>query len=174
MIEYYKSNLDDVNPVQDFLLKPHLPSQIDPGGPNKLYKEQKGIRDIKAVGLYENFHDLIDEKYHDEMCPKPALDVWIRVKNYYPIGTKIEREFKKNGVVLTVVVVDFNLKTKLYKLKWEEENVDTERENNYTGQKIGIYLHSDELEKFEIGERIRKKFDEMVYDGEIVSSINQS
>ena len=62
------------------------------------------------------------------MCPKPALDVWIQVKN-----TKIEREFKKNGIVLTAVVLDFNLETKLYVLKWEEENADTEKENNYKG-----------------------------------------
>ena len=66
-------------------------------------------------------------------------------------------------------VVDFNLKTKLYTLQWEEENEDTEKENNYTGRKIGMYLHSDELEKFEIGECIRKKFEGLVYDGEIVS-----
>ena len=103
MIECYESNLD-----QDFLLKPDLPSQI-PGEPNKLYNERKGLRDIKIVGLYENFYDLIDDKYHDEMCLKSALDVWIQVKNYYPFGTKIEREFKKNGIVLTVVVIDFNL-----------------------------------------------------------------
>ena len=112
-------------------MKPDLPSQIDPGGPNKLYKERKGITDIKAVGLYKNFHDLMDERYHNKMCPKPALDVWIRVKNYYPIGTKIEREFKKNGVVLTTVVVDFILETKIYVLKWEEEKENTEKENKY-------------------------------------------
>ena len=29
-------------------------------------------------------------------------------------------------------------------------------------------MHSDNLEKFEIGERIRKQLDEMLYDGEIV------
>ena len=62
MIECYKSNLDDVVPVQDFLLKQDLPAQI-PDKPNKLYKkQQKGVRDIKTVGLYENFHNLIDDK----------------------------------------------------------------------------------------------------------------
>ena len=91
------------------------------------------------------------------------------MKNYYPIGTKMEKEFKKNGKVLTVVVINFNLETKLYALKWEEENADTEKENNHTGQKIGTYLHSEELEKFEIVERIRKKVDGMAYVGEIVS-----
>lgn len=99
------------------------------------------------------------------MCPKPALDVWIRVKNYYPIGTKIEREFRKNGILLTTAVVNFNLETKLYTLQWEEEN----EENNYKRRKIGMYLHTDKLEKFEIGECIRKKFDGLVYDREIVS-----
>ena len=74
MIECYKSNFDDVDPVQDFLLKPDLPSQLQ-DEPNKLYTERKGRRDIKAVGLYENYHDLIDEKYHNKMCPKPALNV---------------------------------------------------------------------------------------------------
>ena len=82
---------------------------------------------------------------------------------------KDEREFKKNRIVLTAVVIDFNLETKLYALQWEEENKDTEKENNYTGQKKGKYLHSEELEKFEISERIRKFFDGMAYDGEIVS-----
>ena len=38
-----------------------------------------------------------------------------------------------------------------------------------TGRKIGMYLHSNEPEKFEIGKCIRKKFDGMAYDGEIVS-----
>ena len=103
------------------------------------------------------------------MCPKPDLDVWIRVKNCYPMGTKIEREFKKNGIVLTAVVVDFDLETQLYTLKWEEENADTEKENDYTGRKIGLYLHSDELEKFKTCECIRKKFGGIAYDGEIES-----
>ena len=48
------------------------------------------------------------------------------MKNYYPISTKIKREFKKNGIVFTAVVIDFNLEMKLYALKWEEENTDTE------------------------------------------------
>ena len=39
--------------------------------------------------------------------------------------TKIERKFKKNGRVLTAVVVGFDLDTKLYVLEWEKENADT-------------------------------------------------
>ena len=103
------------------------------------------------------------------MCPEPKLDVWIQVKNYYPMGTKIERELKKKSIVLTAVIVGFNLDTKLYTLDWEEENSDTKKGNDYTRQKVGMYLHSDELEKFEIGECVRKKFDGMAHDGKIVS-----
>ena len=110
--------------------------------------EQKGLSDIKAVGLYKNYDNLIDEKCHEEMCPKPALDVWIWVKNYYPIGTKIEREFKKNGIVRSAEVIDFDSDTTLYMLKWEEKNKDTEKKNSYTEQKIGLYLYLDELEKW--------------------------
>ena len=40
-----------------------------------LSKEWIGVRDIKDVGLYQNIHDLIDDKYHNKMCPKPKLDV---------------------------------------------------------------------------------------------------
>ena len=129
LIMCYEDDLDDTIPVEDMLTKKNIPAGV-PISPNQLYTERKGVREIKAVGLYENFAGLIDPIYHDEMCPMPVLDVWIQVKNYYPIGTKIEREFKKNGRVLTTVVVDFDLETKLYALKWEEENTDTEIENN--------------------------------------------
>ena len=87
MIECYESNLDDVDPVQDFLLKNDLPAQLQ-DKPNKLYKKQKGVGDIKAVVLNENFHDLIDEKYHNVMCSKPKVDVWIQVKKLLPNGYK--------------------------------------------------------------------------------------
>ena len=33
-------------------------------------------------------------------------------KKYYPIGTKIEREFKNNGIVKSAEVVEFDLDTK--------------------------------------------------------------
>ena len=90
MVQCHKSHLDGCAPVHDYLLKKNLLG-AEPKEPHKLYKERKGITDIKAVGLYKNFHDLMDERYHNKMCPKPALDVWIRVNNYYPIGTKIEQ-----------------------------------------------------------------------------------
>ena len=81
------------------------------------------------MGLYDNFHDLIDPKYHNKMFPKPKLDIWTLEKNYHSKGTKIEREFKKNGKVLSAIVgvVAFDLYTKLYILKWQKENTDTER-----------------------------------------------
>ena len=66
--------------------------------PKKLYKKRIGLRDIKAVGLREDYAQLIDEKYHDEMCPMPRLEVWIHVKNYYPLGTKIT-ELNKDDIV---------------------------------------------------------------------------
>ena len=72
MVKCYESNHDGVVLVQDFLLKKdlYLPA-ILPDKPNKLYKEQKGARHIKAVKLYDNFHDSINKKYHNKMCPKP-------------------------------------------------------------------------------------------------------
>ena len=87
MIECYESNLDDIDPVEDFLLKKDLPAQL-PDEPNELYAERKGVRDIKAVGLYENFHQMIDPIYHDEMCLKPKLNVWIRLKKLLSYGYK--------------------------------------------------------------------------------------
>ena len=80
------------------------------------------------------------------MCPNPPLDVWIKVKNYYPLGTRIEREFLKNkGVIYDATITDIDLKSKQYKLKWDDKNEYTEKEDNYTGDQIGIYLHPEEL-----------------------------
>ena len=102
--------------------------------PKQLYKNRLGLRDIKAVRLRENYAKLIDEKYHKEMCPMSPLEVWIKVKNYYPIGTKIKRKFKKDsGFVYDAVVTSFDLETKQYTLKWDEKNKHTEKEDNYTG-----------------------------------------
>ena len=110
------------------------------------------------VGLRENYAKLIDNKFHVEMCPNPLLlDVWTKVKNYYPLGTKIEREFKENkGVIYDATVTAIDLISKQYKLKWNDKNEHTEKEDNYTGDQIGIYLHPEELSKFEVGEMIRK------------------
>ena len=47
----YESNLYDIDPVEDLLMKKDVPAEV-PYIPNKLYTEQKGVRDIKAVGLY--------------------------------------------------------------------------------------------------------------------------
>ena len=82
--------------------------------PNKLCKKHIGLRDIKAVGLRENYADLIDDKYHKEMCPMPPLEVWIKVKSYYPIGTRIEREFTKNsGLIYDATITDIDIGNKM-------------------------------------------------------------
>ena len=76
--------------------------------------------------LRENYAKLIDEKYHKEMCPMPPSEVWFKGKNYYPIGTKIEREFKKDSsFVYDAVVTTFDLETKKYTLEWDEKNEHT-------------------------------------------------
>ena len=122
--------------------------------PDKLYPERRGLRDIKAVGLRENYADLIDVKYHEEMCPMPPLEVWIKVKNWYPIGTKIEREFvKDSGVIYDATVTDINIyKSKHYKLKWDDDDEFLEKKDNYVGSQIGRYLHPQEMSKFKVGE----------------------
>lgn len=55
------------------------------------------------------------------------------MENYYPIGKKFERELRKDGIVKSAVVIDFDLDTKLYSPEWEENNKDIEKESNYTG-----------------------------------------
>ena len=83
--------------------------------PNKMYKKRIGLRDIKAVGLRENHAELIDNEYHKKMCPMPPLDVWIKVKNWYPLGTRIKREFvKDSGIIYDATVTDIDLETKQY------------------------------------------------------------
>ena len=99
-----------------------------------MYKKRIGLRDIKVVGLRENYPDLIDNEYHKEMCPIPPLEVWIKVKNYYPIGTIIEREFKKDtGYIYDAIATAFDLERKQYTLEWEEINKHTEKKDNYAG-----------------------------------------
>ena len=64
----------------------------------------------------------------------PPMEVVVNVKNYYQIGTKIEKEFKKDPCyVYDVIFVTFDLET-----KWEEINKHTEKEDNYTGGQISI------------------------------------
>ena len=139
--------------------------------PDKLYPKRLGLRDIKAVGLRENYADLIDDKYHEEMCPMPPLEIWIKVKNWYPIGTKIEREFPKDsGVFYDATVIGINIfKTKRYKLKWDDDDEFLEKEDNYVGSQIGKYLSPEEMSKFQVGENIRKMFDKLWHDGRIES-----
>ena len=43
----------------------------------------------------------------------PPLEVWIKIKNYYHLGTRIERElFKNKGVIYDATITDIDLKTK--------------------------------------------------------------
>ena len=75
---------------------------------------------------------LIDKEYHKEMCPMPLLEMWIKVKNYYSIGTRIEGEFPKDsGSIYDAAVTDIDLETKRYKLKWDDKNKHTEKEDNF-------------------------------------------
>ena len=88
IIEFQSSGLTHNVTYDDNLLKPmivHAQQIALLLKPKKLYKKRLGLRDIKAVGLKENYAKLIDKKYHKEKCLMPLLRVWIKVKNYYPI-----------------------------------------------------------------------------------------
>ena len=61
------------------------------------------------MGLRDNYAQLIDENYNDEMCPMPPMEARIQVENYYPLGTKIEREFNKDCIVWNTFVTAFDL-----------------------------------------------------------------
>ena len=59
----------------------------------------------------------------------------LKVRNYYPIGTKIEREFPKDvGLIYDATVTNIALETKRYKLKWDDEDEFLGKEDNYTGR----------------------------------------
>ena len=78
----------------------------------------------------------------------PPLEVWIKIENYYPLWTGIEREFIKNkGVIYDATVTDI--------LKWDDKNKHTENEDNYTGGQIEIYIHPKQMSKFKVEETIR-------------------
>ena len=70
---------------------------------------------------------------------------------------------------MLAVIVEFDIDTKQYTLEWEEENNDTQREKDWTGRTIGNHLHSKELEKYSVGECVRKKFNGEWFDGKIQS-----
>ena len=44
-----------------------------------------------------------------------------------------------------------------------------EKEDNYTGRQIGLYIHPKEMSKFKVGEIVRKMFDKLWHDGKISS-----
>ena len=85
----------------------------------------------------------------------------------------IKKEFvKDSGVIYDATVTDIDLETKRYKLKWDDEDEFLEKEDNYTGCQIGIYIHPEEMSKFKVGETVRKMFDKLWHDGKI-SSIDE-
>ena len=51
-------------------------------------------------------------------------------------------------------------------------NKNTAKKSNYTGGKIGKYLHLKEMQKIELGENIRKKFRDGLWYNGWVESIN--
>ena len=79
-IECQLSGLTDSVTYDDDLLK-SMPVQVQQiallSKPKQLYKKRIGLKDIKAVGLRENYAKLIDKKYNKEMCPMPPLEVWV-------------------------------------------------------------------------------------------------
>ena len=54
-------------------------------------------------------------------------------------------------------------------MKWDDEDEFLEKEDNYTGRQIGIYLPPEEMSKFKVGETVRKMFDKLWHDGKIES-----
>ena len=114
VVQCYGSALTESVIVHNPLLKMNMTSVAQQQTlflkPNRLYTKRKGLRDIKAIGLYECYGLLNDLKYINEMWLKPLLDVWIQVKHYYPLGTKIEREFY-GGLVFSTIVDDLDLET---------------------------------------------------------------
>ena len=132
-VQCLSSGLPDGVIYDDDLSKPTMTVNVFPAKPNKLYKKHIGLRDIKMVGLRENYAELIEDECHKEMCPMPPLEMRIKVKNYYLIGTRIEREFPKDsGLIYDATVTDIDLETKQYKLKWDDKNKHTEKKVSYT------------------------------------------
>ena len=85
----------------------------------------------------------------------PPLEVWINVKNWHPLWTMIEREFPKDsGLIYDATVTDINIETKRYTLKWDDEDEFLEKEDNYTGRQIGIYLSPEDMPRFKVGETV--------------------
>ena len=56
-----------------------------------------------------------------------------------------------------------------YKLKRDDDDEFLEKEDNYTGQQIGIYLSPEQMSKFKVGETVRKTFNKLWHDGKILS-----
>ena len=108
--------------------------------PTKLYTKKPGLRDIKQVGLYENYGPVIDPKYHKETCPCPPIDVFVRVKNLHPIGTRIAKKFDEQ--IFNGEIISIDIKHKLYKVQYDDED-----EEELTGRQISKHIHKDNTKK---------------------------
>ena len=127
----YDNDLSRINPT----MTANAQQKVVLLQPNKVYKKRLGLRDIKAVGVKENYAELIDKEseYHKEVYSMPSLDIWIKVMNWYPLGTRIEREFvKDSGIINDATFTDIDLETKRYKLKWNDEDEFLEKKDNNT------------------------------------------
>ena len=54
-------------------------------------------------------------------------------------------------------------------MKWDDDDEFLEKEDNYTGRQIGIYLSPEEMSKFKVGKTVRKMFKGLWHDGKITS-----
>ena len=144
VIQCCASDLEDAIPFNDLLKIKNMdqPTRIAAMNcyPAKLYTKKPGLRDIKQVGLYENYGPVIDPKYHKETCPCPPIDVFVRVKNLHPIGTRIAKKFDEQ--IFNGEIISIDIKHKLYKVRYDDED-----EEELTGRQISKYIHKDNTKK---------------------------
>lgn len=83
-----------------------------------LYESKLGLKPIKAVRMYENYRDKIDEKFHEETCLKPSDQELNQLKTQrkikigmnsrkYNIRTKVGKDFGEETFVGKIVLFDF-------------------------------------------------------------------
>ena len=111
-----------------------------------------GLKQIKEVGMYDNFGPLIQLKYCTETCPYPPLSSWIAVKKLFPLGTKIEKDF--DGINYLGEVTGIQPEARTYIVFYEEDETEEELLHSY----IGKFLHKVEIKKYKVGTKILKKF----------------
>jgi len=143
-IQCRESDLADAIPFDDFLKKKKMLQSVRIAAmkcpPKKLYNKKPGLREIKQVGLYENYGPVIDPKYHAETCPRPPLEVFVRVKNLRPIGTKISKMF--GGERFDGEIISIDVEDKIYRVKYDDGD-----QEEMSGLQISKYLHKDNTKK---------------------------